>query len=75
MNISGSFGEVDKAGTPPPGKPSTDSTEKIVSRDIICRLYPLPFEYSPGSPETTRHTPNICKNIYVRFYRDVLNSP
>lgn len=49
MNISGSFGEVDKVGTTQPGKPLIDSIEKIVSRDIVCRLYPLPFELSPKS--------------------------
>ena len=42
MNISGPFGEVDKVGCYQSGKIPIDSIEKIVSRDIIRRLYPLP---------------------------------
>ena len=64
MNISGSFGvgEVDKVGRTQPGKPSIDSIEKIVSRDIICRLYPLPFDHSPNSPKS------LC-NVEMRGIR------
>ena len=40
MNISGSFGEVDKVGFAQPRQASIDSVEQIVSRDIIRRLYP-----------------------------------
>ena len=49
MNISGPFGEVDKVGCYQSGKIPIDSIEKIVSRDIIRRLYPLPFKHSPKS--------------------------
>lgn len=49
MNISGPFGEVDEMGFAQSRKPSVDSIEEIVSRDIICGLYPLPLEYSPKS--------------------------
>ena len=49
MNISGSFGEVDKVGFAQPRQASIDSVEQIVSRDIIRRLYPLPFKHSPKS--------------------------
>ena len=49
MNISGPFGEVDKVGCYQSGKIPIDSIEKIVSRDIIRRLYPLPLEHSPKS--------------------------
>ncbi len=49
MNISGSFGEVDKVGCSQSGKLPIDSIEKIVSRDIIRRLYPLPLVHSPKS--------------------------
>lgn len=41
MNISGSFGKVDKVGFAQPRQASIDSVEQIVSRDIIRRLYPL----------------------------------
>lgn len=49
MNISGSFGEVYDVGGSQPGQSSIDSVEKIVSRDIVRRLYPLPLEHSPKS--------------------------
>ena len=49
MNISGSFGKVDKVGFAQPRQASIDSVEQIVSRDIIRRLYPLPFKHSPKS--------------------------
>ncbi len=49
MNISGSFGEVDKVGCSQPGETSVDSIEKVVSRDIVRRLDPLPLEHSPNS--------------------------
>ena len=49
MNISGPFGEIYKVGGSQPGQSSVDSIEKIVSRNIIRRLYPLSFEHSPKS--------------------------
>ncbi len=49
MNISSPFGEVDKVGGSQTGQSSIDSVEKIVSRDIIRRLYPVPLEHSPKS--------------------------
>lgn len=49
MNISGSFGEVDKMGCPQPGQSSVDSIEKVVNRDIVRRLDPLTLEHSPKS--------------------------
>jgi len=49
MNISGSFGEIDKVRGSQPCESSVDSIEKIVSRDIVCGLYPLAFEHSPES--------------------------
>ena len=49
MNISGPFGEIYKVGGSQPGQSSVDNIEKIVSRDIIRRLYPLSFEHSPKS--------------------------
>lgn len=49
MNISGPFGEVYEVGGSQPGQSSIDSVEKIVSRDIVRRLYPLPLEHSPKS--------------------------
>ena len=49
MNVSGSFGEIDKVGFAQSRKPSVDSIEEVVSRDIVCGLYPLPLEHSPKS--------------------------
>ena len=49
MNISGSFGEVDKVGCSQSSETSVDSVEKIVSRHIVRRLDPLPLEHSPDS--------------------------
>lgn len=46
MNISGFFGEIDKIGFAQPCQASIDSREEIVSRDIICGLYPLTLEHS-----------------------------
>lgn len=46
MNISGSFGEVDKMGCPRPDQSSVDSIGRVVGRDIIRRLDPLPFLYA-----------------------------
>lgn len=37
MNISGSFGEVDKVGFAQPRQASIDSVEQIVSRDRMLR--------------------------------------
>ena len=49
MNISGSFGKIDNVGGSQACQTSVDSIEKIVSRDIVCGLYPLTFEHSPKS--------------------------
>lgn len=49
MNISGSFGEIDKMGISQPSQSSIDSIEEVVGRDIVCWLYPLPLEQSPES--------------------------
>ena len=49
MNISGSFGKIDKVRGSQRSQSSVDSIEKIVSRDIVCGLYPLTFEHSPES--------------------------
>lgn len=49
MNISGSFGKIDKVRGSQRSESSVDSIEKIVSRDIVCGLYPLTFEHSPES--------------------------
>lgn len=47
MDISGSFGEIDKVSGPQPCESSVDGIEDIVDRDIVGGLYPLPFEHSP----------------------------
>lgn len=49
MDISGSFGEIDKVGRTQPCESSVDGIEEIVNRDIVRGLYPLPFEHSPES--------------------------
>lgn len=49
MNISGSFGEIDKVGGSQPCQTLIDSIEEIVNRDIIRGLYPLSLEHSPES--------------------------
>ncbi len=49
MNISGLFGKIDRESGFQPCQPSIDSIEEIVSRDIICGLYPLTLEHSPES--------------------------
>lgn len=49
MNISGSFGEIDKVSGPEPCESSVDGIEEIVNRDIVRGLYPLSFEHSPKS--------------------------
>ena len=47
MNISGSFGEIDKVGGSQSCQSSVDSIEEIVSRDVVRGLYPLSLEHSP----------------------------
>ena len=49
MNISGSFGEIDKVGGSQSCQSSVASIEEIVSREVVRRLYPLSFEHSPES--------------------------
>ena len=49
MNISGSFGEINKVAASQSCKSTIDSIEEIVSREVVRRLYLLSFEHSPES--------------------------
>lgn len=44
MNISGSHRKIDEVGVTQCTQRPIDSKEKVVSRDVVCGLDPLPFQ-------------------------------